>query len=151
VPGFFLRIDIMVDIFSYTDVQCYVIVARSATGSKKNFSSPLSEAGSQSTRYSSIFANPGGVAATQCPTNPNRDLGAHRAALCRCGNRRNVNLSPDKVRELFENEPGVLVIGERSPRHKRRYVTLRILRKCSNASIIGYHRSLASGRSIPRC
>ena len=36
------------------------------------------------------------------------------------------NLSPDKVRELFENEPGVLVIGELSPRHKRRYVTLRI-------------------------
>jgi hypothetical protein len=36
------------------------------------------------------------------------------------------SLSPDKVRELFENEPGVLVIGERSPRHKRRYVTLRI-------------------------
>ncbi|HUZ94672.1 MAG TPA: hypothetical protein VMU57_07135 [Edaphobacter sp.] len=39
------------------------------------------------------------------------------------------NLSPDKVRELFENEPGVLVIGERSPRHKRRYVTLRIPQK----------------------
>ena len=36
------------------------------------------------------------------------------------------NLSGDKVRELFENEPGVLVIGERSPHHKRRYVTLRI-------------------------
>ncbi len=36
------------------------------------------------------------------------------------------NLSADNVRELFENEPGVLVIGERSPRHKRRYVTLRI-------------------------
>jgi hypothetical protein len=36
------------------------------------------------------------------------------------------NLSVDKVRELFENEPGVLVIGERIPRHKRRYVTLRI-------------------------
>jgi hypothetical protein len=36
------------------------------------------------------------------------------------------NLSPDKVRELFENEQGVLVIGERSPRRKRRYVTLRI-------------------------
>jgi len=34
------------------------------------------------------------------------------------------NLSVDKVRELFEKEPGVL--GERSPRHKRRYVTLRI-------------------------
>jgi len=36
------------------------------------------------------------------------------------------NLSSDKVRELFENEAGVLVIGERSPRHKRRYITLRI-------------------------
>jgi hypothetical protein len=36
------------------------------------------------------------------------------------------NLSPDKVREIFEHEPGVLVIGDRSPRHKRRYVTLRI-------------------------
>lgn len=36
------------------------------------------------------------------------------------------NLSPDKVRELFEDEPGVLVIGDRNPRHKRRYVTLRI-------------------------
>src|SRR5260370_37874389 len=36
------------------------------------------------------------------------------------------NLSPDKVRELFEKEPGVLVLGQRSPRHKRRYVTLRI-------------------------
>ncbi len=39
------------------------------------------------------------------------------------------NLSPDKVRDLFENEPGVLVLGERSPRHKRRYVTLRIPQK----------------------
>jgi len=36
------------------------------------------------------------------------------------------NLSTDKVRELVQNEPGVLVIGERRPRHKRRYVTLRI-------------------------
>jgi hypothetical protein len=36
------------------------------------------------------------------------------------------NLSTDKVRELFQNEPGVLVIGERTPRHKRRYITLRI-------------------------
>ncbi|SRR6266403_2854569 len=36
------------------------------------------------------------------------------------------NLSADKVRDLFQNEPGVLVIGERSPRRKRRYVTLRI-------------------------
>jgi hypothetical protein len=38
------------------------------------------------------------------------------------------NLSADKVRNLFEHEPGVLVIGEQSPRHKRRYVTLRIPR-----------------------
>ena len=36
------------------------------------------------------------------------------------------NLSPDKVREIFEDEPGVLVIGDRRPRRKRRYVTLRI-------------------------
>lgn len=36
------------------------------------------------------------------------------------------NLSPDKVREIFEDEPGVLVIGERNPRRKRRYVTLRV-------------------------
>jgi hypothetical protein len=36
------------------------------------------------------------------------------------------SLSADKVRELFENEPGVLVIGERSPQHKRRYVTIRV-------------------------
>jgi hypothetical protein len=35
-------------------------------------------------------------------------------------------LSSDKVRELFETEPGVLVLGDRTPRHKRRYVTLRI-------------------------
>ncbi len=36
------------------------------------------------------------------------------------------NLSPDKVREIFEHEPGVLVIGDRNPRYKRRYLTLRI-------------------------
>src|SRR5947207_14191560 len=36
------------------------------------------------------------------------------------------NLSTDKVRELFENEPSVLVIGERSRRHKIRYGALRI-------------------------
>lgn len=36
------------------------------------------------------------------------------------------HLSPDKVRDLFENEPGVLVIGDPSARHKRRYRTLRI-------------------------
>jgi len=36
------------------------------------------------------------------------------------------NLSTDKVREIFEHEPGVLVIGDRNPRRKRRYLTLRI-------------------------
>ncbi len=36
------------------------------------------------------------------------------------------HLSPDKVREIFEREPGVLVIGDPNPRHKRRYRTLRI-------------------------
>jgi hypothetical protein len=36
------------------------------------------------------------------------------------------HLSPDKVRDLFEQEPGVLVIGDPFPRHKRRYRTLRI-------------------------
>jgi len=36
------------------------------------------------------------------------------------------NLSPDKGRELFEHEPGVLVIGESNPRRKRRYRTLRV-------------------------
>jgi hypothetical protein len=36
------------------------------------------------------------------------------------------NLSPDTVRHLFENEPGVLLIGESARRGRRRYVTLRI-------------------------
>jgi hypothetical protein len=37
-------------------------------------------------------------------------------------------LSRDKVRDLFQDEPGVLVIGQQSSRRKRRYVTLRIPR-----------------------
>jgi hypothetical protein len=36
------------------------------------------------------------------------------------------SLSSDKVRELFEQEPRVLVIGDRNPRGKRHYRTLRI-------------------------
>ena len=37
------------------------------------------------------------------------------------------NLSPDTVRKLFENEPGVLVIGNESRKYsRRRYITLRI-------------------------
>jgi hypothetical protein len=37
------------------------------------------------------------------------------------------NLSVDSVRKLFENEPGVLVLGNATPRRgKRSYTTLRI-------------------------
>ena len=35
-------------------------------------------------------------------------------------------VSRDTVRRLFENEPGVLVLGELRPRNKRRYITIRI-------------------------
>ena len=36
------------------------------------------------------------------------------------------NLSPDAIRDLFHDEPGVLVLGEQGSRHARRYTTLRI-------------------------
>ena len=36
------------------------------------------------------------------------------------------NLSPDVVRKLFQNEPGVLTLADQVARHKRRYTTLRI-------------------------
>jgi CRP-like cAMP-binding protein len=36
------------------------------------------------------------------------------------------HLTADKVRDLSEEEPGVLVIGQRRARRKRRYITLRI-------------------------
>lgn len=36
------------------------------------------------------------------------------------------NLSKDTVRRIFQNEPGVLVLGGRSQGHKRCYTTLRI-------------------------
>ena len=55
------------------------------------------------------------------------------------------NLSADKVRELFEDGPGVLVIGERSPRHKRRYITLRI----PQSVLERVHRRLSS-KSVVR-
>lgn len=38
------------------------------------------------------------------------------------------NLSADTVRRLFEAEAGVMKIGDKNPKHKRRYVTLRIPR-----------------------
>jgi hypothetical protein len=55
------------------------------------------------------------------------------------------NLSADKVRELFENEAGVLVIGDRSPRRKRRYITLRI----PQSVLERVHRRLSS-KSVVR-
>ena|SRR5204863_3978732 len=36
------------------------------------------------------------------------------------------NLSSDAIRKLFQNEPGVLVLGHGETRHQRRYTTLRI-------------------------
>jgi len=36
------------------------------------------------------------------------------------------SFSPDAVRKLFQHEPGVLTLGDQEPRHKRRYITLRI-------------------------
>jgi transcriptional regulator GlxA family with amidase domain len=36
------------------------------------------------------------------------------------------NLSKDTVRRMFQNEPGVLVLGGHSSGRKRRYATLRI-------------------------
>jgi hypothetical protein len=36
------------------------------------------------------------------------------------------NLSSDAVRKLFQDEPGVLVLGAREGAHKRKYTTLRI-------------------------
>ena len=37
-----------------------------------------------------------------------------------------LNLSQDSVRKLFQNEPGVLVLGDQSSKYKRRYTTLRV-------------------------
>jgi hypothetical protein len=50
------------------------------------------------------------------------------------------HLSPDKVREIFEHEPGMLVLGDRNPRHKRRYLTLRI----PHAVLLRVHKRLAA-------
>jgi len=38
------------------------------------------------------------------------------------------NLSKDSVRRIFQNEPGVLVLGDRPNGRKRRYTMLRIPR-----------------------
>jgi hypothetical protein len=36
------------------------------------------------------------------------------------------NLSSDAVRKLFQDEPGVLVLGSQGTSHRRRYSTLRV-------------------------
>jgi hypothetical protein len=35
-------------------------------------------------------------------------------------------VSVDSIRRIFRDEPGVLKMGSRSPKHKRQYLTLRI-------------------------
>jgi len=50
------------------------------------------------------------------------------------------NLSTDTIRKLFEAEPGVLKIGDSNPKHKRRYVTLRIPKAVAER----VHRRLSS-------
>jgi hypothetical protein len=58
------------------------------------------------------------------------------------------NLSDDAVRKIFENEPGVLVIGERSSySRKRRYRTLRI----PELVVERVHRRLTRGVDSAPC
>jgi len=38
-------------------------------------------------------------------------------------------LSPDTIQRLFEDEPGVITLGEKNPRGRRKRVTLRIPRE----------------------
>jgi AraC-like DNA-binding protein len=40
-----------------------------------------------------------------------------------------LNLSPDTIRRLFTDEPGVIALGEEHPRGKRKRITLRIPRE----------------------
>jgi hypothetical protein len=35
-------------------------------------------------------------------------------------------VDPETIRNMFRSEPGVLKIGEKNPKHKRAYLTLRI-------------------------
>jgi hypothetical protein len=37
-----------------------------------------------------------------------------------------LNFSAEKIRQIFRNETGVLMIGDENPRHQRSYITLRI-------------------------
>jgi hypothetical protein len=55
---------------------------------------------------------------------------ANRVEIERCWTVREIaelwRVSEDTVRRLFEKEPGVLVLGDSSPRRKRRYRTIRV-------------------------
>lgn len=56
------------------------------------------------------------------------------------------NLSEDKVRQLFEREPGVLLFETEGPRYgKRRYRTLRI----PGSVLERVHRRLSIGKILP--
>jgi hypothetical protein len=50
-------------------------------------------------------------------------------------------LSSDTIRRLFEDEPGVLMMGERHPPRKRRYLTLRI----PSSVAARVHRRMSAG------
>jgi hypothetical protein len=52
-------------------------------------------------------------------------------------------LSADAIRSLFEDEPGVLTLGDRKSGRKRRYVTLRI----PESVAARVHRRLSDNRS----
>ena len=54
------------------------------------------------------------------------------------------NISPDEVRKIFQNEPGVLVLGNQASGHKRRYTTLRI----PESVLERVHRRLSSCRML---
>jgi hypothetical protein len=105
----------------------YVIVAHSATGCKGNsLESTLGSWRAKSARLSSIFQTcrshyDAMAVSSQIETSVHIERHYAVTEIAEMW-----NLSSDKVRELFETEPGVLVLGDRTPRHKRRYVTLRI-------------------------
>ena len=61
------------------------------------------------------------------------------------------NLSADKVREIFENEPGVLVIGERNPGTSGVMLRCEFRSLCWSGFTGDCHRKLAFGRSTPQC
>ena len=52
--------------------------------------------------------------------------------------------SPDTVRGLFRNRPGVLKVGTGETRHKRAYISLRIP---ESVTVPGDRRSTAAGLS----